>query len=313
MMTRSRLLPTLLLLAACGGGGGGSTTPTAVLELSATGGNGQTAAVTQGVALPLQVKLTSDGVPVVGQTLHFAPGASAGSATTPNPVTGADGIASSGWTLGTAAGIRNMTVTATGLNVTAINFTATATAGPASLFSIFDGQSQDQQINTAFSRGLQVSLQDTFGNPISGVTVSWTATGPVQLAGPSSVTGADGRALMTATAQATPGAATVNATIGVLPDTLVFGLTVTPIPSIVTVSSNFFSPGTDTIPAGGAIKWVWNGNGHNVTQVSGPATFPASATQNSGATYGPLVFDVPGTYTYQCTIHAGMTGTFVVQ
>ena len=315
MTTSARPLPLLLLLlAACGGGGGGgSTTPSAVLDLSIVGGDGQTAAVTQGVPLPLQVKLTSDGVPVVGQTIHFAPGGSAGSATTPNALTGADGIASSGWTLGTAAGARSMTVTATGLNVTAVHFSATATPGAPSIFSIFDGQGQDQQINAAFSRALQVNLQDTFGNPVSGATVSWAATGPVQLTGPSSVTGADGRASMTVTAQGTPGGATVQASVAALTDTLAFGLTVTPVPVLITVSSNFFSPAVDTIPAGGAVKWVWSGSGHNVTQVSGPATFTASATQNSGATYGPLVFDVAGTYTYQCTIHPGMTGTLVVQ
>jgi plastocyanin len=156
-------------------------------------------------------------------------------------------------------------------------------------------------------------LQDTFGNPIGGVTVSWAATGPVLLGGPSSITGADGRASMTVTAGSDTGAASVSATPAALADTLTFGLTVTLVPSLITVNSNFFTPDHDTIPAGGLVKWSWVGGPHNVTQSTGPTTFQSSADLNSGATFGPLVLTVPGTYTYHCTIHSGMNGTIVVQ
>jgi plastocyanin len=290
-----------------------STTPSVTLELSTVGGDLQTASVNQGLPLPVQVKLTGNGEPIVGQTIHFAPTPGSGVATAPNIVTGADGVASTGWNLGTTSGVRGMTVTATGLNVSALHLTATALPGDPALFGVTAGGDQAQQVNALFPAALQVRLQDIFGNPIGGVTVSWSAAGPVLLAAPSSVTSSDGRAAMTVTAGSGTGTANVSVTITALPDTLTFGLTVTPVPSLITVHSDFFTPASDTISAGSAVKWTWVGGPHNVTQSTGPTTFQSSPDLNSGATYGPLVFTVPGTYTYHCTIHTGMNGTIVVQ
>jgi plastocyanin len=313
-MTPFRLLPILILLTACGGGEPGmSTTPTVTLVLSTIAGDSQTAKVTQALPVPIQVKLTGNGDPVVGQTIHFAPTGGSGTATAPNVITGADGIASTGWTLGTTAGVRGMTVTAPGANVPALHLTATALPGDPALFEIALGDDQSQQVNAVFPFPLQVRLQDIFGNPISGVAVSWADSGQVQLAGTTSLTAADGRASMAATAGSSTGTASVTASVAALPDTLRFGLTVTPVPTPITVHSNFFSPDSVTIPAGGAVKWSWVGGPHNVTQSTGPTTFQSSSDLNSGATFGPLVLTVPGTYTYHCTIHSGMNGKIVVQ
>jgi plastocyanin len=290
-----------------------STTPTVTLELSTVGGDQQVASVNQALPLPIQVKLTGNGEPIVGQTIHFGPLPGSGVATEPNVVTGADGVASTGWTLGTTSGIRAMTVTAIGLNVTPLHLTATALPGAPALFGVTGGADQSQEVNTVFPAPLEVRLQDTFGNPIEGVTVSWAATGPVVLGGPSSITAADGRASMDVTAGSVTGAASVSAATAALSDTLTFGLTVIPTPSTITVNSNFFAPAHDTIQAGGAVKWSWLDGPHNVTQSTGPTTFQPSPDLSAGATYGPLVLTVAGTYTYRCTIHSGMNGTIVVQ
>jgi len=79
----------------------------------------------------------------------------------------------------------------------------------------------------------------------------------------------------------------------------------------ITVSNNFFSPTPDTAAAG-IVTFTWTNasNSHNVTWLSGPTSPANSATMTTG-TYQPTL--AQGTYTYHCTLHAGMNGTIVVQ
>ncbi len=100
-----------------------------------------------------------------------------------------------------------------------------------------------------------------------------------------------------------------------------------------------YYPQTITIDAGDSVTWTADGDAHTVTFLSGTnppapldsATFtPAggntySGTEflNSGFLTPPSVpdgvhsytitFTQPGTYTYNCLLHPGMTGTVVVQ
>lgn len=314
-MTNSRLFPIALFLAACGGGGGEPSVPPLVISKATPSGDGQSGTVNTALPLPLAVRITQDGVPVAGQSVTFTPGGGAGSVL-PSPVlTGADGIASATWTLGQSSGARIVTVTAPGVTGGPIQFGATALPGPPAQMVVAGGQGQTQEAGTAFPVPLAVRVQDGFGNGVPGVTVGWAVAGGSGTVGaPTSITGASGNAVIGVTAGGTPGALAVIAVAGVLPgDTVRFDLTVTLAATVVTVSSNFFQPPSVGIAVGGAVRWVWNSGTHNVTQVSGPATFPGSPTQSAGTTYGPLVFDVAGTYTYECTLHAGMTGTITVQ
>jgi plastocyanin len=128
------------------------------------------------------------------------------------------------------------------------------------------------------------------------------------------VTSANGTATATITAGSTPGALTIRTTSASLPtDTATFHLTVTPVASVVTVASNFFSPAVDTIPVGGAVRWVWSSGSHNVGLTSGPGDPFVSPVQSFPAAFGPILFTTPGTYIYECTVHPGMTGTLMVQ
>jgi len=79
----------------------------------------------------------------------------------------------------------------------------------------------------------------------------------------------------------------------------------------ITVSNNAFNPTPDTATAG-LVTFAWSNasNGHNVTWSSGPTSPANSATMTTGSYSATLV---QGTYTYHCTIHAGMNGTIVVQ
>jgi plastocyanin len=78
----------------------------------------------------------------------------------------------------------------------------------------------------------------------------------------------------------------------------------------VTVANNVFDPSSLSVPQFSNVTWEWNSGGvtHNVTFQDGPA----SGNRTSG-TY-QRSFNMPGTYSYACTIHAGegMTGTVTV-
>ena len=72
-----------------------------------------------------------------------------------------------------------------------------------------------------------------------------------------------------------------------------------------------FSPATVTIVKGGSVTWTFGTFTHNVTFVSAPNA-PANipTTRNTSVT---RQFPASGTFTYACTLHAGMVGSVVVQ
>ncbi len=73
-----------------------------------------------------------------------------------------------------------------------------------------------------------------------------------------------------------------------------------------------FRPTPDTVPAGNVtFSWAAGSVNHTVTWDSGPGTLPADIGPQST---GSVVVSVQmGTYLYHCSIHAGMSGTIVVQ
>jgi plastocyanin len=77
-------------------------------------------------------------------------------------------------------------------------------------------------------------------------------------------------------------------------------------------SSNSFNPATVTITVAGMVTWTNNtGIDHNVTfaQATGaPTNVPNFSTGSASRS-----FPTAGTFAYQCTIHAGMNGSVVVQ
>lgn len=71
-----------------------------------------------------------------------------------------------------------------------------------------------------------------------------------------------------------------------------------------------FVPETVTVAHGETVTWTWTEPvAHNVTSTSGAAL-------DSGTTQGPdykVTFTEAGEYPYECTLHAGMIGTVVVE
>lgn len=306
-------------LIACGGGGGGGglsePTSTVVFRKGAVSGDSQSATVATTLAVPLTVVILVDGAPAAGRVVHFTPAAGAGTVLPATDTTGADGIATTQWTLGTASGVRTLNATAEGVSGPAISFRATAVPGAPATLALSLGQGQVQETGKQFSTALVVRVADGFGNGVPGVNVGWQVTsGTGSVGAPSSVTTAAGLTAVSVTAGDSVGPLQVQASVDSLAGSPVsFDLSVTAPTSVITVGSNFFSPAADTISAGGLVRWVWSSGTHNVSFVSGPESFPNSGDKSAPDSYGPLVLSTPGTYSYECTIHSGMTGTITVQ
>ncbi len=80
----------------------------------------------------------------------------------------------------------------------------------------------------------------------------------------------------------------------------------------VTIADMAFSPAKLTVKAGTTVTWTnQDGVSHTVTSTDGPGTDAAttslfdSGALSQGETFS-FTFDKPGTYDYECTIHATM-------
>src|SRR5689334_5781701 len=79
-------------------------------------------------------------------------------------------------------------------------------------------------------------------------------------------------------------------------------------PNQVQVQDNAFAPRMTTIQVGTTVTWTFNGQApHNVVFAVGSG-LPSSDILNSPASY-TVTFPNPGTYNYECSLHAGMVGT----
>jgi plastocyanin len=158
------------------------------------------------------------------------------------------------------------------------------------------------------STSITATPKDANGNALSGRTVNWTVS-PAGVAsitpnGSSvTVTGtANGQTQVTATVEGIAAHAniTVTNTFGQSAD-----VTVGPGGQFV------FDPSQVDIGAGGTVTFSWAGGvTHNVTWQSPPASVPNIPDKSSGSQQ--VTFATAGTYNYQCTIHAGMTGAVTV-
>lgn len=78
---------------------------------------------------------------------------------------------------------------------------------------------------------------------------------------------------------------------------------------VIELRDNLFHPAELAVPVGTTVTWWWNDGsfgGHDV--VMGEVF---SVPEQTSGTF-PHRFDTPGTYTYVCTLHDGMTGTVIV-
>ena len=141
-------------------------------------GDGQTATV--GTELPLRpTLLVADrfGNLLDGVAVTFEVTVGGGAIADGNQITGPSGVAVTGpWTLGTKAGIQTLRITVTGLDP--LTLSATAEPGPPASALGQGGGTQTATVGTAVPDPPRVRVEDAFGNPCSGVTVTFSSTGP---------------------------------------------------------------------------------------------------------------------------------------
>lgn len=141
-------------------------------SLGASGGGGQTATVGELLGTALSVVVLDDsGQPFAGATVQWAVTAGGGSVAPASSQSGADGVATTQWTLGETAGSQRVTATVAGL--TAVEFLATAAAGAAATVTI----SPESPGITALDGTVQLAavVEDAFGNEVAGTTVDWSS------------------------------------------------------------------------------------------------------------------------------------------
>lgn len=190
-----RLVSLLFIpfLASCGESG-----PAAPAALQIVAGDGQTGTVGQAVEQSLQVRVVdANGNAIADVTVTWGVTAGGGSVGQSSSVSGADGVASVTWTLGTEAGAQRATAEAGGVST---SFSATAVAGPPATVSLAPSDVAITSLNGTVQ--MLASLADQFGNPVTGGDFQWASgdEGVVTVAADGVVTGVSrGVAEVTAT------------------------------------------------------------------------------------------------------------------
>ena len=178
--------------------------------IAVVSGNGQSASVGTALPVPLVVRVVDPyGNAVPDVTVTFA--GTGGSLSAQAATTSATGEAQAVWTLPTAAGAYTTNASVTGL--AAAQFTATATAGAAASWAKTGGDAQNGGVGQPLADSLTVRILDQYGNPVSGVSVTWTPNGGGSVSPPTSVTSATGHASTRRTLSTTPGVHTTLASV----------------------------------------------------------------------------------------------------
>lgn len=325
-----RSLCTIGVIAALAGCGTSSDpgpmgmTQTTIQKASASG-DAQSGQVGMALSAPLRVAVNEDGAPKQGATVAWS-ATGGGSVSPTTSSTGADGIATTTWTLGQAAGAQGVTASLSGASGSPVSFSATATPGPAAELALSDGDNQTGVPSSTLGNALRVKVGDQYGNGVQGETVSWQVTGGDASVQPtSSVSDAGGIAETSVTLGATVGDVTVTATSAGLNGSPVMfhaAAAASSAPSTISVEvgdsyfksarNNTSNPAVDTLAAGGKVTWTWVGALDHGVESTGSPSFTDSNVMTSGSY--EFTFQNAGTYTYICTVHgAVMSGRIVVQ
>jgi len=190
-----------------------TTGPAGVFAL--VSGNNQLSIAGKPLALPLVVKVTDTfGNTSVGAKVTWTPGNLSGSVSPPTDSTGADGTASTIWTVGNTTTTQTVSASVPGLPP--IVFTATVSADTAHItLTPLTVATQTGGVSTALAP-LSVRVTDQFGNPIVGDVVTWNGliTGGGTVSAITSVTDATGTAKTTWTLGGRAGIQTLQAVEG---------------------------------------------------------------------------------------------------
>jgi len=270
--------------------------------ITASSGTPQTTVISTQFAAPLVAKITNaSGNPVSGITVTFraptsgASGAFAGSNTA---TTDASGIATApAFTANGTTGSYTVVATAPDI-VGAANFSLTNTLSTPAGVRVVSGSWQSTTINTAFLSPLVAMVNDAGGNPMSNITVTFTALfgtggqGAAFVGGISTAT-TDGRgqASVFVSANGSAGLFTINASAsGALPANFTLSNTLS---SAVYGSPSNGSSQSAAITTTFAVRFSLTALDSSLHPVSGAfVTFAAPATGPSGTFTGGATSDV---------------------
>jgi hypothetical protein len=198
-----------------------TTAPLVPSLVTVTGGANQTGTVNTNLTSPIAVLVTdASGHPVSGVAVTFTPNANAGTVSATQVTTDNGGLAQVNWKIGTVAGLDSMTVSIGSESVIA---TAIGTADAAAQLTIVSGNSQAAPADSTLATPLVVKVTDQYGNPVAGVTVSWSSDDGGVLATTTTVTDANGLAQDTLTVGETgTDDVSVSVIVGTLPLSAIF-------------------------------------------------------------------------------------------
>ncbi len=270
------ILAIVSVFVGCSGSNNGSTTPPQpTISIAATAGSSQSAAIGQPFATALQATVTSNGSPASGVSVTFtAPttGASGTFATSPagatdTEATNASGVATSQiFTANTTAGSYAVSASTSGASSPA-TFSLTNTASSPATITATSGSGQSAVVGVAFGSPLVATVTDGSGNPVSGVSVTFTApstgasgtfaTNPVAATDTETTNSSGAATSQVFTANTTTGAYTVTASTAGVSSPASFSLTnTTPPPIAVTIGPSATSLQIST--GGGFTAFVAN-------------------------------------------------------
>ena len=159
--------------------------------LATVAGTGQRANINSALPLPITVQVqdaAGNGVP--GTTVTFAVTVGGGSVSNASGVSDDAGNVSTRWTLGATVGTQAITATAAGLanSPSTIRATATSGTGGSGSMTVFGGNNQFALANAAVLTPPSVIVKDASNNPVSGVAVTFVASGASSISGSPTVT-----------------------------------------------------------------------------------------------------------------------------
>ena len=154
-------------------------------SIAAYAGTAQSATVGTAVGAAPRVRVTdSGGRPVPDVSVAFAVATGGGSATGLTTTTDGSGIATVGsWTLGTVAGGNTLRATSGSLSGSPVTFTATGTAGAATLLAVetsADGSGSaiaTRSVTAGAGLTLYAVTRDAYGNFSANVAATWSLSG----------------------------------------------------------------------------------------------------------------------------------------
>ena len=287
-----RLSPAVVLsafvIAACGGGGGGTDSPT-VTTLALSPGSIDTL-FSRGQTVQLTVQAKDAGGNIINRpSLSYSTG-------NQNVAT----VSNTGLITAQGNGKTNITVASGSVNqsveVNVRRKVASITVTPST-----------RTLAPAGTQPLTVRAFDALNNEIASAgtaTFGSSNTNVATVSGIGTVTAvAVGDATITATLVTVDGTRTATSAITVSNQSF-------PAQAAVTLTPSSFDPSIVDITAGGQVTWTNNSGNtlHNVTFASGTITDIGNHTSGSNS----RTFPAAGTFNYQCTLHAGMTGSVIV-